>query len=146
MGGTLVEIAIIFVLILANGVFAAAEIAVVSARKGRLEQEAERGRHGAQVALDLAENPNYFLSTVQVGITLIGTLAAAFGGARLAQVVAALLQSVPLLAAYAQSIALGLVVILISYFSLIIGELVPKRLALQSAEHIAIRLAPRPPD
>ncbi len=142
MGGTLGEIAIILVLILANGVFAAAEIAVVSARRGRLEQEAERGRYGAQVALDLAENPNHFLSTVQVGITLIGTLAAAFGGARLAQVVAGLLETVPALASYAQSIALGLVVILISYISLIIGELVPKRLALQSAEGIAIRLAP----
>jgi putative hemolysin len=142
MSGILVEIAIILILILANGVFAAAEIAVVSARKGRLEQEAERGLRGAQIALDLAENPNHFLSTVQVGITLIGTLAAAFGGARLARVVAGLLQTIPMLAAYAQSIALGLVVILISYFSLIIGELVPKRLALQSAERIAIGLAP----
>src|SRR5215216_961420 len=109
MGGTLLEIAVIFILIVANGVFAAAEIAIVSARKGRLEQEAQRGRYGAQVALDLAENPNHFLSTVQVGITLIGTLAAAFGGARFAQVVAGLLQTVPVLASYAQSIALGLV-------------------------------------
>src|SRR5262245_33303376 len=106
MQGTLVEIAIILILIVANGVFAAAEIAVVSARKGRLEQEAERGRRGARIALDLSENPNYFLSTVQVGITLIGTLAAAFGGARLAQVLAALLQGIPMLAAYAQSAAL----------------------------------------
>jgi putative hemolysin len=141
-GGTLVEMALIFILILANGVFAAAELAVVSARKGRLEQEAERGRHGARVALQLADDPNHFLSTVQVGITLIGTLAAAFGGARIAEVLAETLRTFPMLAGYADSIALGIVVILISYFSLIIGELVPKRLSLQSAEEIAIRLAP----
>jgi putative hemolysin len=140
--GILVEIAIVLMLIIANGVFAAAEIAIVSARKGRLVQEAEHGRHGAQVALALAENPTHFLSTVQVGITLISTLAAAFGGARMAQVVAEALQGVPVLAPYAHSIALGLVVIVLSYVSLIIGELVPKRLALQSAERVAIRLAP----
>src|SRR3954468_20723502 len=79
LSSTLVEIALILALILANGLFAAAEIAVVSARKGRLEHEAEHGRRGARVALELANNPNHFLSTVQVGITLIGTLAAAFG-------------------------------------------------------------------
>src|SRR5262245_40744904 len=114
MGSSLlVEIAIIFVLILANGVFAAAEIAVVSARKGRLEQAVERGQHGATVALELADNPNHFLSTVQVGITLIGTLAAAFGGARLADVFADGLGSIPVLAPHAQSMALALVVVLI---------------------------------
>jgi putative hemolysin len=141
-GGILVEVVLIFILILANGVFAATELAVVSARKGRLEQEAERGRRGARIALQLADDPNHFLSTVQVGITLIGTLAAAFGGARIAEVLAETLRPFPMLAGYADSIALGIVVILISYFSLIIGELVPKRLSLQSAEEIAIRLAP----
>lgn len=140
--GTLFELAIILVLIVANGFFAAAEIAVVSARKGRLEQQASMGNTGARVALDLADNPNHFLSTVQVGITLISTLAAAFGGARLAEVLAGPLLGVPALAPYAESLALALVVMLISYLSLIIGELVPKRLALQSAEGIAIRLAP----
>jgi putative hemolysin len=142
LGSTLVELAIILVLIIANGFFAAAEIAVVSARKGRLEQQAALGNRGARVALDLADNPNHFLSTVQVGITLISTLAAAFGGARLAEILAAALLSAPTLAPYAESLALALVVVLISYFSLIIGELVPKRLALQNAEGIAIRLAP----
>jgi len=142
VGGTLVELVLIVLLIVTNGVFAAAEIAVVSARKGRLEQAAERGHRGAAVALELAENPNHFLSTVQVGITLIGTLAAAFGGARLAGVFADGLGTIPALAPYAQSIALALVVVLISYVSLIIGELVPKRLALQNAEAIAIHLAP----
>src|SRR5215208_7072652 len=135
-GGILAEVVLILLLIVANGVFAAAEIAVVSARKGRLEQEAELGRHGARVALELGDNPNHFLSTVQVGITLIGTLAAAFGGASIAEVLAESLRTIPILAAYADGIALGIVVILISYFSLIIGELVPKRLALQSAEAI----------
>jgi len=138
----LIELAFILVLILANGIFAAAEIAVVSARKGRLEQAAARGQQGATVALELADNPNHFLSTVQVGITLIGTLAAVFGGARLADVFTDGLRTIPALAPYAQSIALAVVVVLISYISLIVGELVPKRLALQSAERIAIRLAP----
>src|SRR5215204_2020789 len=113
-GGILVEVVLIFLLIVANGVFAAAEIAVVSARKGRLEQEAQHGRRGARIALELADNPNHFLSTVQVGITLIGTLAAAFGGARLAEVLAEALSSFPALAPYAASIALGIVVLLIS--------------------------------
>src|SRR5215212_11894844 len=135
-GGILVEVVLIFLLIVANGVFAAAEIAVVSARKGRLEQEAELGRHGARVALELADSPNHFLSTVQVGITLISTLAAAFGGASLAEVLEEALKTIPRLAPYATSIALGVVVILISYISLIIGELVPKRIALQNAEGI----------
>jgi len=142
MNSLLIELALILALIVANGIFAAAEIAIVSARKGRLEQAAARGQRGATIALELADNPNHFLSTVQVGITLIGTLAAAFGGASLAGVFAGWLSGIPALAPYAQSLALALVVLLISYVSLIVGELVPKRLALQSAERIAIRLAP----
>ena len=136
------EIVIIVVLILANGFFAASEIAVVSSRKGRLQQRAEEGNRGAAVALDLAENPNRFLSTVQVGITLIGTFAAAFGGASLAEELEAALSTVPALAPYAGTISLTAVVVLISYLSLILGELVPKRLALQNAEGIASALAP----
>src|SRR3954471_17070394 len=129
VSSTLFEIALILVLVLANGLFAAAEIAVVSARKGRLEHEAERGRHGARVALELADNPNHFLSTVQVGITLISTLAAAFGGARIADVLADVLRTIPALEPYAATFALGAVVLIISYVSLILGELVPKRIA-----------------
>src|SRR5262249_61720260 len=102
----LFELLMILALILANGFFAASEIAVVSARKGRLEQQALLGQHGAVVAIELAENPNRFLSTVQVGITLIGTFAAAFGGASLAGPLERLLLDVPLLAPYASSIAL----------------------------------------
>jgi putative hemolysin len=142
LSSTLAEIALILILVLANGLFAAAEIAVVSARKGRLEHAAEQGRRGARVALELAENSNHFLSTVQVGITLISTLAAAFGGASIAEVLAEALRAFPALEPYAATLALGLVVLVISYVSLILGELVPKRIALQHPEGIAIRLAP----
>lgn len=137
-----IELVVIVLLILANGFFAASEIAVVSARKGRLQQRAEEGDRGAAIALDLAENPSRFLSTVQVGITLIGTFAAAFGGASLAKQIERALSTVPVIGPYAGTIALGLVVALISYLSLILGELVPKRLALQNAEGVASRTAP----
>src|SRR5262249_8304850 len=138
----LFELLMILALILANGFFAASEIAVVSARKGRLEQQALLGQHGAVVALELAENPNRFLSTVQVGITLIGTFAAALGGANLADILEHALASVPALAPYAGSLGLAIVVLAISYVSLVLGELGPKRLALQSAEEIASAIAP----
>lgn len=137
-----VEIIIIGVLTLANGFFAASEIAVVSSRKGRLQQRAEEGNRGATVALELADNPNRFLSTVQVGITLISTFAAAFGGASLAEELEAGLSTVPAIAPYAGTISLVAVVALVSYLSLIVGELVPKRLALQNAEGIASAVAP----
>jgi putative hemolysin len=136
------ELVIIFFLILANGFFAASEIAIVSARRGRLEQQAASGLRGATRAIELAENPNRFLSTVQVGITVIGTFAAAFGGASLADPLQQFLSEVPATAPYATSLSLTLVVILISYLSLIVGELVPKRLALQNAEAIATVVAP----
>lgn len=137
-----VEIAVILLLIVANGFFAASEIAIVSARRSRLEQGAEAGHRGAREALDLARNPDRFLATVQVGITLISTLAAAFGGARLSEPLAAWLATISPLEPYAASLALAIVVALITYFSLVIGELVPKRFALQHAEAIAIRVAP----
>jgi putative hemolysin len=142
VGTLLFELAIILALTLANGFFAASEIAIVSARKVRLEQRAQAGVRGAATALELAENPSRFLSTVQVGITMISTLAAAFGGANLAKQIAPLLATTPALAPYAQSLALALVVLLISYFSLILGELAPKRLALQGAERVASAVAP----
>ena len=108
--GLLFESVIIIVLILANGFFAASEIAMVSSRKGRLTQRAEKGEQAAAIALELAEHPNHFLSTVQVGISLIGTFAAAFGGANIARVLEGRLATVPLRAPYAGSIALGVVV------------------------------------
>lgn len=140
--GFWIEVLVIVLLMLGNGFFAASEIAVVSARKGRLEQQAQEGRRGSAAALQLADNPNRFLSTVQVGITVISTFAAAFGGASLADGLAAVLAQFPALAPYATSLALGLVVVAISYLSLIVGELVPKRLALQNAEGIASAVAP----
>jgi putative hemolysin len=137
-----VDIALIVLLVLANGVFAMAELAIVSARKVRLRQRAEEGSRSAAVALELATNPHDFLSTVQVGITLIGTLAGAFGGATIAEKLAAFLKQYPPLAAYSDSIAIFVVVLVITYLSLILGELVPKNLALANAEGIASALAP----
>lgn len=137
-----IEIIIIFILILANGFFAASEIAIVSARRGRLQQQADAGKQGAKQALYLTEHTDHFLATVQVGITLISTLAAAFGGASLSAPLAAWIRTFPLLRSYADTLALGLVVILITYFSLVLGELAPKRLGLRAAEKIATRVAP----
>ncbi len=137
----LAQIVILLLLVLANGVFAMAEIAIVSARKGRLQGMAEEGRPGAAAALKLAENPNRFLSTVQVGITLIGTLAGVFGGAALAEPLAALLAEVPWLEPYSGTLSLALVVLMITYLSLVLGELAPKRIALTNAEGIGAAVA-----
>lgn len=137
-----VEILIILVLTLANGVFSGAEIAIVSARRSRLEAQAQEGHSGARRAIELAENPDRFLATVQVGITLIGTFSAAFGGARIGDILTLWIESIPALAPYASTIALSLVVAGITYLSLVFGELLPKRLALQSAETFAVLIAP----
>lgn len=131
------DIVIILILLLANGAFAMAEIAVVSSRKARLRQIAEEGDSGAQVALELANNPNQLLSAVQIGITLIATLAGAFGGATIANELAIYLRDVPAIAPYSGITALASVVLLITFFSLVIGELVPKRIALSNPERIA---------
>ncbi|MCG5057248.1 MAG: HlyC/CorC family transporter [Limnoraphis sp. WC205] len=135
------EILIVLLLVLINGVFAMCEIAIVSSRKARLQQLANTGNQKAQTALELANTPNRFLSTVQVGITLIGILAGAFGGTTLADKLALELKQVAILAPYSDAIALGVVVCFISYLSLILGELVPKRLALNHPEPIAILIA-----
>lgn len=136
-----VEIFIIFLLTVFNGVFAMSEIAVVSARKARLQQWAESGNRKARLALDVSNSPGEFLSTVQVGITLIGVLAGAFGGATIAQHLATVIAGTHLLAPYAETIAVGVVVVAITYLSLIIGELVPKRIALNNPERIAASIA-----
>ncbi|MBX0327267.1 hemolysin family protein [Oscillochloris sp. ZM17-4] len=138
----MIELLIIVVLSLANGIFAATEIAMVSARRGRLEQRAEDGSAGAEVALKLQDDPNRFLSAVQVGITLIGTLSGVFAGATLADQLAPTIATLPYIGPYAIPLAQVLVVILVSYLSLVLGELVPKRLALQSAEAVAAFMAP----
>jgi putative hemolysin len=141
MSSATLEIVAIVVLILLNGVFAMSEIAVVSSRPARLKRRADKGSHGAAVALSLASNPNDFLSTVQVGITLIGTLAGAFGGATLAGRLAAYLETIPVLSPYSETVSMFAVVVAISYLSLIVGELVPKRLALTNPEAFASVLA-----
>ena len=132
-----IELVVILLLVLANGVFAMSEIAVVAARKVRLQQRADEGDDRAKAALALAHDPTKFLSTVQFGITLVGVLAGAYGGARLAEPLAEPIAQVPVLARYADGIALGIVVGVITVLSLIIGELVPKRIGLNNPEAIA---------
>jgi putative hemolysin len=135
------DIFLLFILFLLNGVFAMSELAIASARKTRLQQWAEEGDERAAMALRLAEHPNRFLSTVQIGITLIGIVTGFYGGATLSAPVAWYLARVPALAPYSRSIAVVLVVGLVTYLSLLIGELVPKRLALQNPERIAMAIA-----
>lgn len=141
MSSITIEILTILVLIIVNGVFSMSEMAIVSARKVRLQHQANQGDTKARAALELAEAPNRFLSTVQVGISLIGILTGAFGGATLADKLASYLRLIPGLAAYSQPIAFAIVVLTITYLSLIIGELVPKRLALNNPERIAANVA-----
>lgn len=137
----LIEILIILILILANGLFSMSEMAVVSARRVRLHQSARKGDARAQAALDLAENPDRFLSTVQIGITLIGILAGAVGGATIAEQLGVFLQRIPWLAPYSEMIGVGIVVLGITYLTLVLGELIPKRLALSAPERIASAMA-----
>lgn len=134
-----IEIIIILLLLVANGVFAMTEMAVVSARKAKLKNLVEAGVPGARVALELAQSPNRFLPTVQIGITLVGLLAAAFGGITVAEQIAVAIKPGSTLAPYAEAIGLGVVVVALTYLSLVIGELVPKRLALANPEGIACR-------
>lgn len=135
------ELVIIGLLILLNGFFAMSELAIVSARRIRLQQFVQAGRPGAASALKLADDPTGFLSTVQVGITLVGIFAGAYSGATLATPFAAYLADKPHVGPHAETVAFGVVVVGITYFSLIIGELVPKRMALNNAEAIASAVA-----
>lgn len=135
-----VELLFIFLLLIANGLFAMSEIALVSSRKARLQRRAERD-DGARVALELANAPERFLSTAQIGITLIGILAGAFGGATLSRHLAERLSRIPALAPYGEVVSFVVVVMVITYLSLVVGELVPKRLALNYPERIASRVA-----
>jgi putative hemolysin len=132
---------LIFILLLANGFFAAAEIAVISARETRLQTQSEAGNTRATRALRLQRKPGEFLATVQVGITLVGTLASAVGGVEAARWLGPQLSKIPALAPYADQIALAMVVITLSYASLLLGELVPKRLALRHPERWAMSVA-----
>jgi putative hemolysin len=136
------EILIVLCLVALNGVFALSELAIVSARRSKLKAMAETGRKGARRALALADDPGRFLSTVQIGITLVGILAGAFSGATLGIKLENLLMSWGISQDAAEALGLGIVIIAITYISLIIGELVPKNLALRNAEGIACAVAP----
>ena len=135
------QIVTIFLFAILNGILAMSEIAIVSARHARLRQKVEKGDEQAKTAMELADDPTQFLSTVQIGITLVGIFAGAFGEATLARSIASGLSQIPLLAPYAKAIGSGIVVVGVTYVSLVIGELVPKRLALNDAEGIATIIA-----
>ena len=137
----LFEIAVVVFLVLLNGFFAMSELAIVSSRRARLKPLAEQGHRGARRALRLAEEPTQFLATVQIGITLVGIVAGAYSGATLSVPVAAAIQEWPLVGEYAYPIAVSLVVAAITYLSLVVGELVPKRIAMSHAEAIAMRVS-----
>ncbi len=135
------EFFVIFVLLLINAFFALSEMAIVSASKPMLRQMARQGNARAEVALRLAEDPGKFLSTVQVGITLVGTLAGAYGGATIAAKFAPLLDEIAWINPYGNTVALVLVVTLITFLSVVIGELIPKQLALKNSEALAMFVA-----
>lgn len=138
------ETLVVLLMVTANGFFSGAEIAIISANRGRLREWAENGDERARLALQLAENPNRFLPTVQVGITLVGTFAAAFGGATLARAIENRLSvsGSPFLAAHSTELALGFVVLAITFISVVVGELIPKRLALSNPAGVARFVAP----
>jgi putative hemolysin len=143
MSAVVIEILFIVLLLVANGVFAMSEIAVISARKARLQRMAAGGDGRARAALKLAQEPDRFLSTVQIGITLVGILAGAFGGATIAEQLGVVLNRVPALDPYGEALGLAVVVLSITYLSLVVGELVPKRVGLNNPEGIA-KIVARP--
>jgi putative hemolysin len=138
----LLDLAVVLVLVILNGVFSLSELAVISARRPRLRAMAAEGRSGAQAALDLAEDPGRFLSTVQIGITLVGVVAGAFSGASLGGRLTEILLGLSVPASVAGPLGFGAVVALVTYLSIVVGELVPKRLALRNPESLACRVAP----
>ena len=138
----LLEIAIVICLTLINGLLAMSELAIVSARTARLQMMVRKGSKGAAVAIRLAEDPGRFLSSVQIGITLVGVLAGAFSGATLGARLSAGLIDAGLPRGIAQPVGVGAVVVAITYLSLIVGELVPKQIALRAPEAVAARVAP----
>jgi len=137
----LVNLGIVFLLLLLNGFFAMAELAIVSARRARLKQMAEEERRGAQLALELADEPTHFLSIVQIGVTLNSILAGVFSGTTLAGPLAEVLNKVSWIAPFSEAASLAITVVGITYLNLVIGELLPKRVGLAYAEIIAVRVA-----
>jgi putative hemolysin len=138
----ILEIVGITLLILLNGFLSMAEIAIVSARRTKLQEEADSGNPSARKALDLKDNPSNFLSTIQIGITLIGILTGAISGATIAEQLALWMNKIFWLAPYSEALGVVIVVMIITYFALVLGELAPKRMALHRPERLAIRLAP----
>ena len=131
------EIFIILGLIVLNGVLSMSEIALVSARKSKLETDAKKGSKSAKAALDLANNPDVFLSTIQIGITLVGILTGIYSGDVLAQQLAPVIAKITPLQPYSLGIAQTLIVVIVTYLTLIIGELVPKRIGMTASERVS---------
>ncbi len=131
------EIIILIILILLNGIFSMSEMALVSSRKFKLESEMKKGSSGAKTALELAENPNKFLSTVQIGITLIGILLGVFSGDKLTTDLTDFLTKISFIAPYAKTTAAIVMVVIITYFSIVFGELIPKRLGMKFPETVS---------
>lgn len=138
----MIDVTIIFSLFLLNGLFAMCEIALVSSRKSKLEQLAKKGSNGAKIALNLLKEPEKFLSTIQIGITLVGIVAGAYGAEVFTKDLQPFFENIIWLKPYAEEIAFVSIVTAITYFSLIIGELVPKSIALNNPEKITITFAP----
>ena len=136
-----IEILLIILLIVVNGIFVMSELAIVSVRKVRLQQLANQGNKKARAALELASSPNQFLAGVQIGITLLAILSGAFAESTIAQRLAPLLNLIPWLATYREAVSSVIAVLIITYLTLIIGELVPKQLALNNPERIASAIA-----
>ncbi len=136
------EVLIVTILVLMNGFFALSEIALVSSKRSRLEQKVLKGSNGAKIALKLLDNSESFLSAIQVGITLIGIVTGVYGGTNIADDVAPFFENFEITQNYANQIALTLTVVIITYFTIVIGELVPKTIALNSPDKIAIIIAP----
>lgn len=141
MGEIIQDVLLLVMLAIGNGVFAMSEIAIVSARTARLEQQANEGQTGSQAALELASDPGQFLSTVQVGITLVGILSGAFGATTLGLKLGDELARFPILEPYGDALGIGIIVVSMTYLSLIVGELVPKRIALSNPEGISATIA-----
>src|SRR4030065_729195 len=137
------EILLISIFILINGFFAASEIAVVAIRKGRIKQLMEEGRKNAAILNKLKETPDRFLATIQIGVTMAGALASAIGGATAVRVIKPALQAVPvpIISVSSEAISIGIIVVLITYFSLIFGELIPKSIALSNPEGVGLFIA-----
>jgi putative hemolysin len=136
------EILVLAILILINGLFALSEIALVSSKRARIENQKRKGSKGAQYVLKLLDNSENFLSAIQVGITLIGIVTGVYGGVNIADDIEPFFRNIEITSTYSSQIALAFTVVVITYFSIVIGELVPKTVALNNPEKVAVRVAP----